>query len=146
MTGLVVPMPLLLLGMGSALVLVAAVALVIALLLILQPGNPELRDHAALLSKQPYIVFWIVSNLHRMASVFQQLKPAPLRVAEVAVSFIHSKVLFVMVNLNIAEALKQGPKTSQQLAEAAGPQVNAEWLARVLKLAAELGLVREQHP
>lgn len=56
MTGLV-PMPLLLLGMGSALVLVAPVALVIALLLILQPGNPEFRDHAALLSKQPYIVF-----------------------------------------------------------------------------------------
>jgi hypothetical protein len=51
-----------------------------------------------------------------------------------------------MVNLGIAEALRAGPKTAQQLAEASGPQTNAEWLARVLKLAAELGLVREQHP
>lgn len=51
------------------------------------------------------------------------------------------QVLFVFVNLGVAEALKDGPKTAAQLAAAAGPNTNAEWLARVLKLAAELGLV-----
>jgi hypothetical protein len=51
------------------------------------------------------------------------------------------QVLFVLVNLGVAEALREGPKTAAQLAAAAGPNTNAEWLARVLKLAAELGLV-----
>ncbi len=49
-----------------------------------------------------------------------------------------------MVNLGVAEALQDGPKTALELAAAAGPGTNAEWLARVLKMAAELGLVRVQ--
>lgn len=47
-----------------------------------------------------------------------------------------------MLNLGVAESLQRGPKTATELAAEAGPNTNAEWLARVLKLAAELGLVR----
>lgn len=127
---------------AGALVTVVAFAVLLAMsVLILQPGNPKFRDHAAIVAQQPYAVFWVISKLMRLASLYQQLKPAPLRVAEVTVAYIHSQVLFVIVNLGIAEALREGPKTAQQLASAAGPKTNAEWLARVLKLAAELGLV-----
>jgi hypothetical protein len=132
-----------LLGMTLAMAggALAFAVLLIATLLVVQPGNAKFRDHAALLANQPYIIFWAVSKLCRWANVYQQIKPAPLRVAEVTVAYLHSQVLFVIVNLGIADFLIEGPKTAQQLAEAAGPQTNAEWLARVLKLAAELGLV-----
>lgn len=126
---------------GSLALVVACAILVIASTIVNQPGNPKFRDHAEGLAKLPYAVFWIVSHSLRLASLYQQLKPAPLRVAEVTVAYIHSQVLFVILNLGVAEALREGPKTAQQLAAAAGPNTNPEWLARVLKLAAELGLV-----
>jgi len=50
-------------------------------------------------------MFWMISKLHRLAGLYQQMKPAaPLRVAEVAVSYMHAQVLFVIVNLGVAEA------------------------------------------
>jgi hypothetical protein len=98
-----------------------------------------------LLASQPYFLFWLVTAVLRLAARFQRLKPAPLQVAEVAVTYIHSHVLFVLLNLRLAEALTNGPQTAQQLADWAaaktGAKIHPEWLARVLKLAAELGLV-----
>lgn len=126
---------------GALVTVVASAVLLAVTVLVVQPGNPKFRDHAAIVAQQPYVVFWVISKLMRLANLYQQLKPAPLRVAEVTVAFIHSQVLFVILNLGIAEALREGPKTAQQLAAAAGPRTNAEWLSRVLKLAAELGLV-----
>ena len=46
-----------------------------------------------------------------------------------------------MHNLGVPEALQSGPKTAAELAALAGPDTNPEWLARVLKYAAEHGLV-----
>ena len=51
-----------------------------------------------------------------------------------------------MHNLGVPEALQSGPKTAAELAALVGPDTNPEWLARVLKYAAEHGLVSNDQP
>lgn len=132
------------LGVVAAAVVTQAVALIVLLGLrvVGQPNSAKMRDHSAGLKSLPYWLFWVVSKFMQWSRHFQQLKPAPLRVAEVAVAYLQSQVLFAIVNLGIPEALKDGPKTADQLAAAAGRNTNPDWLCRVLKLAAEVGLVR----
>jgi len=53
-------------------------------------------------------------------------------------------VLFVIVNLSIPDLLLQGRMTAHQLAAAAGCNQQVEWLDRVLKAAAALGVVSKR--
>jgi len=110
--------------------------------LLMTPDKPAYKDHAKALAAIPGWVFRIQTWLLSVAHAFLNLAPAPLRVAEVSVAFMTSQALFVMHNLGVPEALQSGPKTAAELAALVGPDTNPEWLARVLKYAAEHGLVK----
>lgn len=84
----------------AALALIALALLLVlfvSITLIVQSSSTRPRDHAVYLSRQPYWVFVLLSRMLYWASLFSRLKPAPLRVAEVAVSCIHSQVSSVCV-------------------------------------------------
>jgi hypothetical protein len=82
----------------ALLALVLLLVLFLSITLIVQSRSTRPRDHAVYLSRQPYWVFLLLSRMLYWASLFSRLKPAPLRVAEVAISCIHSQVSSVCVS------------------------------------------------
>ena len=91
--------PLATLAVACGAVIIAANVIFIAGLLIslwvLRPGDARFRDHAASLASLPQQLFAFQGWNMRLARLYTWIKPAPLRVAEVAVAYMHSPVCAV---------------------------------------------------
>eukprot|EP00775_Hariotina_reticulata_P013986 gene13986-14101_t len=112
-------------------------------------GNPKRRHDYA--PTAPKFIFWWSSWFMKAVEMIQSLKPAPMRVAELATSFTTSQVMFALVNLGVPDLLAEhGPMSAVQLAAAINAQsakagtprqVPALWLDRLLTAAAALGML-----
>lgn len=85
--------PALAIGASALVLLAVGLATVLGIFLTVQPSNTRPRDHALRMSRQPHCLLLVITRLLRWASLFSRLKPAPMRVAEVAISCIHSQVI-----------------------------------------------------
>lgn len=71
----------------------------------------------------------------------QEPLPPPLVLMQLATGYIVSQALYVAAKLRIADHLKDGPRTSDELAQAVG--ADARFLYRVLRALASLGVFAE---
>jgi hypothetical protein len=71
----------------------------------------------------------------------QEVLPPPLLLMQLATGYIVSQALYVAAKLEIADHLKDGPRTSTELAQAVG--ADAGFLYRVLRALASLGIFAE---
>jgi hypothetical protein len=69
------------------------------------------------------------------------LLPPPLVLMQMATGYIVSQALYVAAKLQIADHLKDGPRTSEELAQAVG--ADARFLYRVLRALASVGVFAE---
>eukprot|EP00879_Flechtneria_rotunda_P007565 GHRR01007936.1.p1 GENE.GHRR01007936.1~~GHRR01007936.1.p1 ORF type:complete len:338 (+),score=66.66 GHRR01007936.1:154-1167(+) len=109
----------------------------------IKPWDTSNQDHSATAAMLPYYVHalfcwgryvgaWLVNNI-----------PGPLLAVDMATLFLKSQVLFAVVNLGIPDALLAGPMTASQIAKACSCK-QVEWLDRLLKAAAVLGIVSKR--
>ncbi|KAI8475773.1 MAG: O-methyltransferase-domain-containing protein [Monoraphidium minutum] len=129
----------LLAALGAAALL--PLALLAGAVLIVRPWDARPRSFAVV-STAPYPLFWATCALLEGCSRLAALKPAPFRLAELASGFVQSQVLFALNDLGVPLALAAGARTAPQIAASCCPGADPEWLERLLKAAATLGLVR----
>ena len=99
-------------------------------------GKSSKKEHKDELP--PKIVLQIADFLYRKATGVQSLViPPELQLARHAFGFVYSKALFVVNELQVADALAEGPKTAEQLASEL--HVNADRLSRILRLLVQVG-------
>lgn len=70
--------------------------------------------------------------------------PPPVKLLQMATGYWVSQAIYVAAKLRIADLLKDGPKTAEQLAELT--QVNSDSLYRLLRALASLGIFTETTP
>lgn len=71
----------------------------------------------------------------------QGMLPPPIVLMQMATGYVVSQALYVAAKLKIADLLKDGPRTSEELAQAVG--ANARFLYRTLRALASLGVFAE---
>lgn len=133
---------LLLLLSCCGLLALAAACILVSMLLVVRPWNGNINRAHKLPLSISYPVFWTAAWVYALAEWIAALKPAPMRIAELACTFQQSQVLFSIVSLGIPDSLASGPKTAAELAAAIGPTANAEWVDRLLSSAAVLGMLK----
>jgi DNA-binding HxlR family transcriptional regulator len=73
----------------------------------------------------------------------EQTLPPPLVLMQFATGYIVSQALYVAAKLQVADHLKDGPRTTTELAQAVGA-VDERFLYRVLRALASLGIFAEE--
>eukprot|EP00877_Chromochloris_zofingiensis_P006638 jgi/Chrzof1/2227/Cz11g07130.t1 len=127
-------------AVACACAIAAAVPLWIVLTIV-RPWDASFRKHDYT-TKLPFWMFYSAATMYKQLEQMLNMKPAPMRAAEIATGYIQSQIMFAITNLDVPERLVSGPKSSAQLAIECG--VNSEWMDRVCKAAAAMELLGMQ--
>ncbi len=91
---------------------------------------------------------WLINGIQSiryfLSAVEKRLVPAKFAVLDMTMQFMVSKAIWAAAELNIAEHLRKGPRSIENLASLS--ETHAESLYRMLRLLSEYGIFRQVKP